>query len=79
MRTMSSYCRLAASAALIVASACERAADPAVVAALDVELRADLEERGFTGRIESTLEERLGRPVDRDLAEIGRASCRERV
>jgi cytochrome c peroxidase len=72
MRTISSYCRLAALATLIFGSACERAADPVVVAALDAELRADLEERGFTGRIESTLEERLGRPVDGSLAEIGR-------
>lgn len=72
MRTISSYCRLAALAALIVGSSCERASGPAVVAALNEELRAHLEERAFTGRIESTLEERLGRPVDQNLAEIGR-------
>lgn len=39
---------------------------------LDERLRAELEEHGFTGRIESTLEERLGRPVNSRLAEVGR-------
>ena len=39
---------------------------------LDAELRAALATAGFTGRIESTLEHRLGRPVDRRLAELGR-------
>src|SRR5512138_868408 len=39
---------------------------------LDAELRAYLSELGFTGRIESTLERRLGRRVDRRLADIGR-------
>ena len=72
MRLMSSYCCPAALVALILGSACDRASGPAVVAALNEELRGHLEERAFTGRIESTLEERLGRPVDQDLAEIGR-------
>jgi cytochrome c peroxidase len=39
---------------------------------LDAELQAALLSVGFTGRIESTLESRLGRPVDRDLADLGR-------
>src|SRR6187397_949521 len=39
---------------------------------LDAELSAALATAGFTGRIESTLEHRLGRPVDRRLAELGR-------
>jgi len=43
-----------------------------VEAALDADLSAHLTERGFTGRVEATLEERLGRPVDPRLAEIGR-------
>jgi len=40
---------------------------------LDRSLAAELERHGFTGRIESTLEERLGRKVDVRLAELGRS------
>ena len=39
---------------------------------VDVALQAALEEAGFTGNIEATLEARLGRPLDRDLADLGR-------
>ena len=39
---------------------------------LDKELQAVLREAGFTGRIESTLEQRLGRRLDLQLAELGR-------
>jgi cytochrome c peroxidase len=39
---------------------------------LDTQLAARLDELGFTGRVESTLERRLGRPVDRRLANVGR-------
>jgi len=39
---------------------------------LDDELRAYLATLGYTGRVGSTLEARLGRPVDRQLADIGR-------
>ncbi len=39
---------------------------------LDEQLAAVLGRAGFTGQIESTLEQRLGRPVDRDLAKLGR-------
>lgn len=39
---------------------------------LDVELRGYLASAGFTGRIESTLETRLGRRIDRQLADVGR-------
>jgi cytochrome c peroxidase len=39
---------------------------------LDRELEAALKQAGFTGRIESTLEARLGRRIDPELAEIGR-------
>jgi cytochrome c peroxidase len=39
---------------------------------LDRELRRVLHESGFTGRVESTLEQRLGRHIDPKLADIGR-------
>jgi cytochrome c peroxidase len=39
---------------------------------LDQELTTVLREVGFTGRIESTLEARLGRRLDRRLADLGR-------
>jgi cytochrome c peroxidase len=39
---------------------------------LDDELAAVLERAGFTGRVESTLEARLGRPIDGRLADLGR-------
>jgi cytochrome c peroxidase len=59
-------------AAVIVCLACEFPPDPIVPAALDARLTAHLAEREFTGRIESTLEARLGRPIDPHLAEVGR-------
>ena len=39
---------------------------------LDAELRSQLANLGFTGRIGTTLEARLGRRIDRELADIGR-------
>ena len=39
---------------------------------LDQQLAAVLAQHGFTGRIESTLEQRLGRKVDNQLADLGR-------
>src|SRR5262245_45890053 len=39
---------------------------------LDRELAATLTDAGFTGRVESTLETRLGRPINRELADVGR-------
>jgi cytochrome c peroxidase len=39
---------------------------------LSGELIAALRAKGFTGRIESTLENRLGRPIDNRLADLGR-------
>ena len=39
---------------------------------LDATLRAYLTSHGFTGHIASTLEARLGRRVDRQLADLGR-------
>jgi cytochrome c peroxidase len=41
-------------------------------ASADRELRAALAGQGFTGRVESTLEQRLGRPLDPAKAELGR-------
>ena len=42
--------------------------------ALDEQLAAVLGQQGFTGRVGSSLEQRLGRKIDRQLAEqIGRA------
>jgi len=43
-----------------------------IAADIDTELSAALRGAGFTGQIESTLERRLGRPIDRRLAELGR-------
>ncbi|HEY0673652.1 MAG TPA: cytochrome c peroxidase [Longimicrobiales bacterium] len=46
---------------------------PAVVTGdIDAALRDYLARHGFTGRIASTLESRLGRRIDRQLADIGR-------
>ena len=39
---------------------------------LNTLVRTALQQAGFTGRIQSTLEPRLGRPVDQKLAELGR-------
>lgn len=39
---------------------------------LDTELRQVLREQGFTGRVQSTLEQRLGRRFDPRLADLGR-------
>jgi cytochrome c peroxidase len=39
---------------------------------LDRQLTAVLKQHGFTGRVESSLEKRLGRPIDRRRAELGR-------
>jgi cytochrome c peroxidase len=45
---------------------------PTQVSSLDKELQAVLRQAGFTGRIESTLEQRLGRRLDLQLADLGR-------
>ena len=42
------------------------------VSSLDNELQAVLRQAGFTGRVESTLEQRLGRRLDLQLADLGR-------
>ncbi|MGH7476123.1 MAG: cytochrome-c peroxidase [Longimicrobiales bacterium] len=53
-------------------AAVESESDPGAEARLDEQLRSVLARHGFTGRIQSTLEGRLGRPVDGQLADIGR-------
>lgn len=58
---------LAGLAKASLASRCEESAH-----SLDGELEAQLKAAGFTGRIQESLEERLGRPVQSDLAELGR-------
>jgi len=45
---------------------------PAPAGEIDRDLTLVLQRQGFTGKIESTLEHRLGRPVDRRLANLGR-------
>lgn len=62
-------------AALLIASICCLSV-PVVSQAgddLDDHLAEVLANAGFTGRIESTLEQRLGRPINHDLAELGRS------
>lgn len=44
----------------------------AASAGVDQELRTALARQGFTGRVESTLEKRLGRPLDPAKVELGR-------
>jgi cytochrome c peroxidase len=56
----------ASSLALVVHADDERGAS------LDVRLARVLRNQDFTGRVESTLDERLGRRVDRQLANLGR-------
>ncbi len=53
----------------VAPAAAARSADPAD---LDAVLQAYLTSHGFTGRIASTLEARLGRRIDRQLADLGR-------
>jgi len=56
-------------ARIVAPAAAARSADPGD---LDAALRAYLTRHGFTGRIASTLEARLGRRIDRQLANLGR-------
>jgi cytochrome c peroxidase len=48
------------------------AARSASATVLDDELRDELREEGFTGRVESTLRTRMGRDIDAELADLGR-------
>src|SRR5215470_4479430 len=65
------------SAFLIVVAGCalftlvsKSAADSRIT--LDQQLEAVLAQQGFTGRIESTLEQRIGHRIDNQLADLGR-------
>jgi len=49
-----------------------RSAPPLAVSAIDRQLADVLRRFGFTGRVESTLEQRLGRRIDLKLADLGR-------
>ena len=60
----------AAACALITQTA--RVGANNVVQGLDQQLEAVLISQGFTGRIESTLEQRLGRHINNQLADLGR-------
>jgi hypothetical protein len=60
-----------AALAVLVHARTTRAADDGGTP-LDRNLRRVLREAGFTGRIEATLEHRLGRPIDPALVELGR-------
>jgi cytochrome c peroxidase len=60
-------------AAAICSSAAVRASDNAGSnTQLDTTLKSVLRQAGFTGNVESTLETRLGRPIDPKLADLGR-------
>ena len=80
-RARSVFRRFASGALLLSAagllSACDgsdgpTALRPTPTESLDADLQKFLELKGFTGRIEERLTERLGRPVDTRLAEVGR-------
>jgi len=87
--------RLAAAACLVLLAACgtdeplpvgpgEPDTEQPVSAAtesgsLDAELRGYLAAQGYSGRVASTLESRLGRPVDRGLANLGRMLWFDRI
>ena len=58
------------SSALILCTGSSLAEDRA--GRLDQQLRGVLHQAEFTGRIESTLEERLGRPINPQLVDLGR-------
>jgi cytochrome c peroxidase len=63
-----------ACAALMFASSgsTQHGADFSVLSQLDEQLQSALAQHGFTGRIESTLEQRIGRRIDNQLADLGR-------
>ena len=46
---------------------------------LDTTLRAQLTRQGFTGRVSETIEARLGRRIDRQLADLGRMLWFDRI
>src|SRR5262245_11964012 len=65
--------RWALACALLIASASLSAADKDKKKdSFDEQLAVLLDKHGFTGRIEEQLEARLGRPIDPELADLGR-------
>lgn len=79
----STQSRLAAVAGMLLLAACsdfepsrvmapDDVASARVVDELDVALQSYLASLGYTGRVASTLETRLGRRIDRQLADLGR-------
>ncbi len=71
---MNAFLRWAVAAAILLAidPAFAQAQKPKDESSLDAELAALLAEHGFAGRIEEQLEDRLGRPMDDELADLGR-------
>ena len=59
---------LAAGAALFLTPRASAGGD----SVLDAQLSAILSQRGFTGRVGSSLEQRMGRKIDNQLADLGR-------
>lgn len=59
-------------AGLVLLAGPALAADDSPRPNLDRAVRAVLQEAGFTGTVGSSIEQRLGRPIDRDLADLGR-------
>ncbi|HJT99406.1 MAG TPA: cytochrome c peroxidase [Rhodanobacteraceae bacterium] len=57
---------------LLIAAACILATTFARADDIDAALRAALAREGFTGRVQQSLEQRLGRPLDARLARLGR-------
>src|SRR2546423_11798307 len=64
--------KLIASLAAIMAFEVAGAGSAASADGLDRQLTAALHAAGFTGRVEESLPQRLGRPVNRRLADLGR-------
>src|SRR6476620_1148823 len=64
---------VAVAATLVVSSTKAKSND------LDEQLAAALNRHGFTGRIGSSLEQRLGRKVDNQLADLGRNLLRDPI
>lgn len=59
-------------ASLAFAAGPALAADQSPRPNLDRAVQAVLQEAGFTGTVGASIEQRLGRPIDRDLADLGR-------
>lgn len=69
---MRNLARLPAAVVTLFAWLWFAASSAAATPNLDAQLRAALDSAGFTGAVESTLLARLGRPIDQELADLGR-------